>query len=828
MTGWCNSGAMGEMFNNMESGAPVPIGRDTCPDEGIQSSIDLCEFGMKDTGDSYGFGANVLNFENASVCNKEKLSSFVMNLFDNFADGGGGAFGGGFSGGAENSERIGNGNETIKLFVYLDTDGSTTDGCSLSDNSSATGYEFRLKYVAEWNSTLGKAVETFNAYKCTGSDWETTDIKLGTLKQKMCGEIGGPMIAIKKDDLVKYPTLYDSTADMRVYVATAGNTGNISSPLDSAGPGWITPGSVDFDISNYGDYGVDTSKFEDILRSGFSKHENCFEDVDVDGDGLVGCEDYDCQDASQCSDHDYSNDTRSPQVIGVKIEEYPDAALVMYDTNKLTNGTLLFYETDSQCLTLNESIYDSTTKTGVRDYLNWHEGKIYNDESVANISLNFDLEPETTYYYKLKVCDSNNKCAISKCSSIKTPSEGECGYCDFVTRIKTPDDWEVSYDLDANGTYEHIQGEVCGPTSGMKTNYTSGRRSNVKLTKSDESVYIEFLNVSLTKTGLSDKVRTISDAGDIISDSAIVGLTSETRDKIINNLHPEACRIKIPTAADGSCDTLYHCDEAGENCVDRTEAAGGEPINVTECIWNVPYCEFSTYRVPESDDGVGNVGAGGSSGSGAKNVADPVSGFILTNVVANGEAKFSFDLAKVPVSEVNFISNTELLNAKITVTAIKTETATAAVGAINGKVFQYLKIEKAGFGDNVFSKANIKFKVDKIWLTQNAVDKNSVALYRFENSWGTLTTTILSEDATTVYYSAETSGFSYFAIGEKTTSVLPIEQQPGETTGTDGATTNEEGNGIISKQTNSIIVLVVLVILIVGLIGFFISRGKKH
>src|SRR3989344_791855 len=169
-TGWCNPAGMNDMFNDMESGAPAPLGQDTCGEAGMQASVDICGFGMKDMGDSYGFGMGVYDFSNASICDKEKLSSFVMGMA-----GGGGGSGGGTTFGIE---RTGSGNETVVALVYLDTDGSRTGGCALSHNSSAVGYEFRFKYSSQWNTNTSKAVETFNAYKCEDSDWKAADIKL--------------------------------------------------------------------------------------------------------------------------------------------------------------------------------------------------------------------------------------------------------------------------------------------------------------------------------------------------------------------------------------------------------------------------------------------------------------------------------------------------------------------------------------------------------------------------------------------------------------------------------------------------------------------------
>jgi hypothetical protein len=612
MTGWCNPAGMNQMFTGMQAGAPVMIGNDDCGEEGMQASVDICGFGMKDMGDSYGFGAGVKDFSNASVCNKEKIMPSMFSGEGPMMPG---------------QEQTGTGEETVKFTVYLDTDGITTGGCSLVHNSSVGGYEFRFRYSAEWNDSLS---ESYNAYRCDAGSWKAVDIKLSTWRKMMCSETSGPMIAVKKEDLAKYPTLYDSTKDFRVFVVTVGNTGNVSSPTDSAGPGWVTPGAVDFDISSAFSYGADNTKFSDILSKGFIKGEDCFNGIDDNGNGLIDCADFDCMFSSKCSNYDYSNDTRSPSVVGVKIEEYPDSALILYDTNKPANGTLEFYGNDSRCVStnLNASIYDSTIKTNVRNYTSWHDAHIYLE------TLNYSLQNDTTYYYKLRVCDSAGKCAVSKCSSFKTSSVSKCAFCNFVTRIKAPTSWTVSYDLNQDGTYEHIQGQVCGANAGMKTNYTDGRKANIRINNSDGSVYFDFLNVTLTKTGLNDKVRTISTAGDLIADDEKAGMTSETRDKIINNLHPEVCRVKIPKASDGSCTTLYHCDDSGLNCTDRTIAAGGAPIDSDECLWNVPYCEFSTYKTtatPESGSPGGSP-SGGTATSGAVAGATPA-----TNVTEEDE-----------------------------------------------------------------------------------------------------------------------------------------------------------------------------------------------
>ncbi|MFH1364402.1 MAG: hypothetical protein ABIH52_01975, partial [Candidatus Aenigmatarchaeota archaeon] len=608
INGWCNSPGMNDMYEGMEGGAPVMVAFDECPDSGgsVSEVVDICGVGMKDMGDSLGFGIGVVDFSEAGVCNGQKIG------FGNF---------------------FGNGNETTKLYIYLDTDGSTSGGCSLSHDSSQAGYEFMFKYIATWNDSQSKVTETFNTYKCSSGSWKAADITLSAWKEKMCGEIQGMMIALKKSDLDKFPTLYNSEKDMRIYAATADKVGNASTPSDWAGPGWVTPGAIDFTINGFFEFGADTSLFEDIMKKGYVEYEDCFNNVDDDNDGSIDCADWSCQFAPHCTISGVNDptfvDTSMPRIMGMKIEEYTDAALIIYDTNKPTNGTLYFYENDSTCSnsSLNGTIYDiGIWSSNVREHKLWHYAPIYNDDGVA--SLDHPLTINTNYYYKLKMCDYNDKCSVSACTSFKTAETTiKCGYCNFVTMIKAPAGWNVYYDLDKDGTYEHWQGNMCGPNAGMKTNYTTGRSSNIKMNNSDGGA-MWFYNVTLTKTGLTSNTRNIDDVDSLIFNNeltdtsgnavGLVGMPSTTRDKIVNNMHPEVCQVRIPS--DGTCDELWHCDDDGDNCVDMTAQAGTGTADGNFCIWNVPYCEFSTWASGEpgtySPPG-GGTPTGGSPGSGA-------------------------------------------------------------------------------------------------------------------------------------------------------------------------------------------------------------------
>jgi len=76
--------------------------------------------------------------------------------------------------------------------------------------------------------------------------------------------------------------------------------------------------------------------------------------------------------------------------------------------------------------------------------------------------------------------------------------------------------------------------------------------------------------------------------------------------------------------------------------------------------------------------------------------------------------------------------------------------------------------------------AEIGFKVEKLWLHENNLDKNQIRLCRFSENWDFLDTRVVGEDENFIYYSAKTPGFSKFAI----VAVKGIESTPTPTTTT--------------------------------------------
>jgi len=777
--GWCNPGAAAEFFKGMEGGAPTTLGTDAEEDVTL-TEVDISDFGIKDMGmgKAFGLGISVKNVENSSLCNGIKISS----------------------------GKIGTGQNTTKFYWYLDTNMNATGNCALDHNSSLAGFEFHFRGEWSWDNTTGKATETLEAYRCANASWVKAAIPLQSIKQVACTDIGGGMVAIEKSELEKFPTLYNASADLRVAVATANASGNTTNPTDTIGSsniGWLTPGAIDQDIDNLDLYKY---KLNASQKTGSgSGHGYISYKVDCWTEG--GCADYQCQNHTYCVNKSYGvhadnyTDTRVPKIVGIIKETYADSAMITYFTDKPSNGTLINFWADSTCTATNNITHTTAAvhtfpDTGivnpnVKKYKLWHVAEMYEGGPTINGSYpcpgisdtyGSPLANNVTYYYKLKVCDTNGKCGISKCSKFRTEETNatNCGFCKFVARINTPSSWNVSYDLDQDGTYEHIQCHVCGDKAGMKVNYSNGRRANIRLTEAGNATYIEFINVTLTKTGLGSKIRNIEEGNALASGTTTTsagatigytGMISDTRDKIVNNLHPDKCLIKIPTT--GSCDELWHCDDTMTKCVKRSDEATLLVNNTNSsnkyCVWQIPYCEFSTWAggepgtPPGSSDGTtGGGSTSGASGSGgAAAAAGGVSASQMWTELKKGETIMSIKKTEIAFSELKMNVKNPGTNVEIKVTKLDDKPDVTTVG---GTVYQYIEITKKNIESSDIARADITFKVEKSWLTEQGASEEDVELSRYTTKWEKLPVTKIKSDATYVHYKATTSGFSYFAI----------------------------------------------------------------
>ena len=130
--------------------------------------------------------------------------------------------------------------------------------------------------------------------------------------------------------------------------------------------------------------------------------------------------------------------------------------------------------------------------------------------------------------------------------------------------------------------------------------------------------------------------------------------------------------------------------------------------------------------------------------------------------------------------------------------------------------------------DNLIQNGKVDFKVEKVWLAENQLSKESIALFHYvTDAWTELPTTVGVEDDAYVHYSASTPGFSYFVIGEKVIAQAPAaEQATAEQPAVPEATPAVQPASEM-KQLNAIswiVTLIVAAVIVAVVIAYFRKR----
>ncbi|WP_370575092.1 Ig-like domain-containing protein [Methanomethylovorans sp.] len=167
----------------------------------------------------------------------------------------------------------------------------------------------------------------------------------------------------------------------------------------------------------------------------------------------------------------------------------------------------------------------------------------------------------------------------------------------------------------------------------------------------------------------------------------------------------------------------------------------------------------------------GGGGSGGGSGSTGENIQNIVLKDVSSIFVGKGSTRFNLSN---PDNSIQYIEYTSLKNTgTITATVeVLKEKSTFADSSPKGVIYKHINIwlGKTGYAteENLMGSV-IGFRVDKNWIDDNSIDPASVALNRYsDDSWSRLSTKQTGTDENYLYYQAQTSGFSPFAItGER-------------------------------------------------------------
>jgi PGF-pre-PGF domain-containing protein len=146
------------------------------------------------------------------------------------------------------------------------------------------------------------------------------------------------------------------------------------------------------------------------------------------------------------------------------------------------------------------------------------------------------------------------------------------------------------------------------------------------------------------------------------------------------------------------------------------------------------------------------------------------------------------------IQEIEIKVKNDVVNAKIDVRESSLPVGIPAVVAEDrGAIYKYLEITKSNITDDDISVANIRFKVERPWTTDNFINFSTIQLNKYKDGdWIGLPTDFLGSDDAYHYFEAQTSSFSLFAISGERLVLTPLfdlnvkipvkykEVQPGE------------------------------------------------
>lgn len=182
-----------------------------------------------------------------------------------------------------------------------------------------------------------------------------------------------------------------------------------------------------------------------------------------------------------------------------------------------------------------------------------------------------------------------------------------------------------------------------------------------------------------------------------------------------------------------------------------------------------------------SGRGRSSSGGGGSVSSGESYENIVVKNVLLMKIYKDQDVEYSFNDEQNPI---RFVRLTPLLNAGSMKSVVEVLKGTSGLVDADPYGIVYRNINIA-VGSSWANERTVKdgvvgFAVEKEWLVSNNVDVSDIRLLHYTTEWVELDTAILSEDDDFVYFIAETSSFSPFAIVSVSDEAEVIIETPSE------------------------------------------------
>ena len=332
----------------------------------------------------------------------------------------------------------------------------------------------------------------------------------------------------------------------------------------------------------------------------------------------------------------------------------------------------------------------------------------------------------------------------------------------------------------------------------------------------NQTVYADsYATISINWTSLPVETYTYNVTA---NDSATNSNSTNTRTFYLDSTVPTATASCTPSNPTDNGEQVT-CTCSGSDSGSGIASSTATSISTTSTAGSFTYdCSVTNNAGLSASTTATYIVSGGSGGSSGGGGGTTKSNTFTKITPGNVSIMKNFD-KELGIKEIQINVNNPAQNVKISVTKYDGKPAEVSVEK-TGKVYQYMQIKTENLG-NKLEKAVLKIKVKKSWISEKSLDKDKIALFKFdENSkkWNELSTIYDSSDSTYDYFDVELTSFSYFAISEKAV----VEEEGGEV----GVDTTSSGD--LDKETRKLTWWwVVIVVLVVFVLYVIMTRGKK-
>ncbi|MGB9938717.1 PGF-pre-PGF domain-containing protein [Methanosarcina sp.] len=204
---------------------------------------------------------------------------------------------------------------------------------------------------------------------------------------------------------------------------------------------------------------------------------------------------------------------------------------------------------------------------------------------------------------------------------------------------------------------------------------------------------------------------------------------------------------------------------------------------------------------PSISGGSGGSGGGGGAGSPESTRNIELKEISNEQVFKGTHTCFTFKGGKNEIMTVEFDPKKNFGKTTAIVEMLK-NTSSIVKDPAPGTVYRNVNVWVGNSGISSpqnLENARINFRVKRTWVTEEEVSKDTVTLYRYsEGSWNPLPTALSREDEIYLYFTAETPGFSPFAISGTKKEIQSVDISPVRTG--ENLTLNEEKTSGEEKQ----------------------------